>query len=396
MENGIKERKYYIAVALISLFYAGATYMLTAHLFVWNGSDVYAHTDAIVETWLGDGFIPFFQRLPYFGWHALAALFIVLGASPLVAASLTNALLNLITAIISSLIISELARSRTIPVALLVIAPLFVSAIWVPMFNPEVYLGQGSPNVWNNPTYIAIRPFALLTTWLFICAAERAFEDVGQCVLLAVLVVLGVIAKPTFFQALAPAAVVFFLSGKLSGAIWAKPNWRNVLIVFLPAIFLAVVEFAILFFIPSSVPDSNNGGGIALTFFDGWSKYTPNPVISILILLAFPLYSAYVNRGELLSPKSSLSILTLMLVVGLLEVLLVVETGAREGHGNFAWALYGSVFLYWVFSIGLYGEKWRNGSLTNFQKIFGVILIAAHLFSGLYYFMHLLFTTAPF
>ena len=45
------------------------------------------------------------------------------------------------------------------------------SAIYVPFFNIKPYLGQGTPNIWHNPTTICVRPIALLTLLLVALAA---------------------------------------------------------------------------------------------------------------------------------------------------------------------------------------------------------------------------------
>lgn len=389
-------RKYFLAAVALSAAYAFMTYVMSAHLYGWGGSDIQVHTNAIIETWFSEGFAAFFERLPYFGWHLVVWAFLSFGLAPLVAASLANAIFNFSTAYLTMFVVERVVGKKPLVCVLVSFVVLFVSAVWLPFFNPEVYLGQGSPNVWNNPTYFAVRPFALLTTYLFICSAEDGFRSFGRSCILGALVLAGIIAKPTYFQALMPAVCVFFALGRASQSPWGHPCWRNVATIFLPAILFAIVEFVILFFVPSSTVESNNGGGFAFTLFAGWSKYTPNPVISIILLLAFPLYNAYVCKENLFSVKSPYLVLTLMLCVSLLEVLLIVETGAREGHGNFAWALYGSVFLFWVFGLSMYVKKWSKGELLLSQKVVGVALIVCHLISGLYYFLHLLLTAAPY
>lgn len=389
-------KKNFLVGLSVSLAYAFVTYAMSAHLYGWGGSDIQVHTNAIIETWFSEGFFSFFERLPYFGWHLVAWIFLSLGIAPLVAASLADAVFNFATAWLTLFVVKRITGGKPSICILVSFVVLFVSAIWVPFFNPEVYLGQGSPNVWNNPTYFAVRPFALLTTYLFIDSSKDGFSDFKKSCVLGILVLVGIVAKPTYFQALLPAAFLFFVIGKISQAPWGSSNWKNVTVVFLPAVLFAIVEFAILFFIPSPSAESNNGGGFAITLFEGWSKYTPNPVVSIVLLLAFPLYNAYVCREKFISAKSPYLILLLMLCVSLLEVLLIVETGAREGHGNFAWALYGSVFLFWVFGLSGYAKKWLNGGLLFNQKAIGAVLIAGHLISGLYYFLHLLLTTAPY
>ena len=89
-----------------------------------------------------------------------------------------------------------------------------VSAIYVPSFNETPYLGQGSPNPWHNPTTIMVRPIALLVFVIVIGECVRVQRGgfrkgqglrVWKGILIAVLLLLSNLSKPSFVQIFYPA-----------------------------------------------------------------------------------------------------------------------------------------------------------------------------------------------
>ena len=47
-------------------------------------------------------------------------------------------------------------------ICLLTMGIMVLTALYMPWFNREVYLGQSSPTIWHNPTNMAVKPLALL------------------------------------------------------------------------------------------------------------------------------------------------------------------------------------------------------------------------------------------
>jgi hypothetical protein len=92
--------------------------------------------------------------------------------------------------------------------------------------DEKFYFGYVGMNVWHSPTVLAARPFALLT----FAGVLAAFGVQGplrlrQSVPIALVVVLGALAKPSFLIALLPAALLaaacrMFVSGKPVHVRW--------------------------------------------------------------------------------------------------------------------------------------------------------------------------------
>lgn len=381
-----RSKRYWAAGAVLVVLYAVLTYFVVDHIAI-EGSDFYPHTDAITTTLFQRGPISFFARSPYFGFHAVELPFILLGLSVSQASAFACAIFNALTAVVVLLFVSKLTDPDA-PIALplgLSAVLLFVSAIWVPSFNPEVYIGQGSPTIWHNPTYYAIKPFALLTIGLFIKLTNESFESKRDCIWLSVLIFVGIIMKPVFFQCFFPAVLVVYVIRRLTGiGMSARSLW-----VFLPSILLGCIVVFLMFF-RHSPTSGEDEGGIALSFFGGWSKATPNPWVSMLLLYAFPLYAVAVNWRDFLSIRSSKFIVLLTTAFGWLEYMLIVETGPRAAHGNFGWGTCISLFLLWVYALPAFANNTLKRDRPWPVLAIGWGLVGWHLVSGLYYVYHLL------
>ena len=86
------------------------------------------------------------------------------------------------------------------------------AAIYVPFFNKTPYLGQGSPNVWHNPTTIGVKWAALLVFMLTAAeltrlVRERFEKDLRPvpAVVIALLMVVCNLYKPSLVMVYYPA-----------------------------------------------------------------------------------------------------------------------------------------------------------------------------------------------
>ena len=101
-----------------------------------------------------------------------------------IAAGIVSGLLVVLT-----YVIAYFAIRRTVPglesheAAGLDLVLHLVGPIYAWFFNKTPYLGQGSPNIWHNPTTIAVRPIALLTfvlvSSMLIRARREDFEKIS-------------------------------------------------------------------------------------------------------------------------------------------------------------------------------------------------------------------------
>ncbi len=379
----------YACLAIVVIIYAYVTYRISSRLALHPMSDMNAHARSVAEIWLNasnGGFERFFSETSYPGWHALVAIFLVCGLSVAQAAGVACALFACLTALIvwyvARIIIGEHAGWLALGIMVVL---LFVTAIYLPWYSDSVYMGQGSPTVWHNPTYDAVKPFALAASAVLFCMIRDRSASVGSYVAFALITLLCLMLKPSFFQVQAPAVFLYLLVDVCVNRDWRFV--RNVALSFVPAIFYMAVPLWIMLF-----SSSGGGEGIGLCFFQVYGAYNSNVLVSILLLLAFPLFATIVLRKEIFSTTSPYLFLFLMLVIGFCEYSFVMENGERMYHGNFAWGYYLAVFLYWAFVLPLFAKRaFVDGRLSRWMVVIGCMLVVAHLLSGVIYCSQFLF-----
>ena len=267
-------------------------------------------------------------------------------------------------------------------------------AIFVPFFNKTPYLGQGSPNIWHNPTTITVRPIALLVFLLVssivMKAREEEFENgipVGRAILTGFLLVLSCFAKPSFVQVFYPAIFTLMVIWLI---MFKGKNLRNaiqLMLMCLPSLAVMILQFVIAFYSGHS-----NSGGITIAPFAVAGARTPSIAISMMLLLAFPLLMVILTaiRKELTWGDA---LAWLMLLWGTIWRLLLAEKGERMYHGNFTWGYMLAVYLVWYTAVRSYLKLYFSEQMTGNKRGVGFVLATAvlvlHLVSGLYYLIYL-------
>lgn len=373
----------YALLAVVVVAYAYIAYRISSRLALNPMSDMNAHVRGIAEIWLDPsqgGFGRFFSETSYPGWHAIAAVFLLGGFSLAQAAGAACALFACVTALaiwaVARIVIG--GRSGWWELGVTVVL-LFVTAIYLPWYNDSIYMGQGSPTVWHNPTYVAVKPFALMSCAVLFCMIRDRRAAFGPCLAFGFITLLCLLLKPSFFQVQAPAVFLYLL---VDGCVNRDRRFvRNVALSFVPAVLYMSVPLWIMLF-----SSSGGGEGVGLCFFQVYGAFNSNVLVSIVLLLAFPLFATIVLRKDVFSASSPFLFLFLMLVVGFCEYSFVMENGERMYHGNFAWGYYLAVFLYWAFILPRFVKRsFKDKDLPRAVVVIGCVLVAAHFLSGALY-----------
>lgn len=385
---------FWVTLAGVALVYAACAGALTYRLSGNELADIVGHMNAVDTYWVQGSFAQFLEQVPYPGWHAVVRSLLFCGLSLRWAAAFACAAFALIAAIVTGYIawnvigsgkkFSASNKRRFALTIMTTIALLFVGAIYISVYNPAPYYGQGSPNIWHNPTYIAIKPIALISCYLLYIMLRRRQAKTGMCVAYAVLTVVGLALKPSFFQVQAPAVFLFLI---IDFAL--NRDWRfdvRIALAFVPAVVCMLLQFWQMFY-----SSTGGGAGISLQPFFTYELTAPNVVISILLLLAFPLYTTIVLRRDLITRRSPYLVFFIMLVIGFLEFSLFAENGFRATHGNFGWGYFLAVALYWTFMLPLFVKRaFVEKVFSQGVVIAGVGLVATHFLSGVIYYAMLL------
>ena len=382
---------FYLCIFLFSVF-------LTSHQFdsINHGSKEYrsdfnVHLNSAMAYYDEDS-----SYLPHPVWHVMVNKMSNITLSPTMAGSLITALLVVIWAYIihqlchfyfnrhggnspqappQNTLLSD-GRNIAIITATLVIGP-----VYLPFFNPYIILGQGSPNLWHNPTLLAVKPFALAAIF-FSIMYMREGKWVNY-VAAAGLLTLSMFAKPSFAIAFIPA---------LGFYIVARNYWQWPRVIFglsMLGLFIAVSLYQYINFYTASegVTNASGGGNIIIDWFNLWSMISPNVFVSIIIALAFPL--AFLILTPKLHLKDDFLVLSWIMIIGsILTFGMIAEGGAHYQDGNFAWGYSLSMSILYVFSLIKYARHCQELSRLK-NAILGSLLVY-QLGVGIYYSQKLL------
>ncbi len=404
MDKNKKSYMWSLGITCTVIFYM--TYILTDRLMNRGGSDLAVHTYNASELAFSDPF-PFFRRFTYPVYHVLTALLNrFFGISMRDCGVLVVTIFAVMTTVVTYTILRNFLKETYSDSAIcaIVFVLTYVTAIYFPWYNREVYRGQSSPNIWHSPTQAVVKAAALLAIFLYVkyyYDYQGIMKDNSKKTLylwglnkrrgvFSLLLFYTVLVKPSFLQGFLPAVCIFLIIELVSsrGKVFPFCVWSGMM--FLPSCLYLLYQFLFYY----SDGSAYNRGGVVFTFFGFVGNSAPNILISSILLYAFPLFCIlFVARKEIFTDKY-LMLIVLFAVVSFCESACMAE-GLGNSAGNFSWAKQLSVYFLWVIAVIKYFQK-KNLASDFFwgraKWIFriGDILLAAHFVSGIYYYIVLL------
>ena len=405
--RGLRRRRGFDVAALIAcLLVMAGSMVIYLREFGYQNTDLFIHATIASEFDFTD-LHSITCRLSYPMWHLIVSALYQLGMPLNLAAAGVCALCKGLTFCLVHALVSAMAGEKTNRgLALgLSLFLMIVTGVLIPSVTDAVYRGVGSPTVWHNPTQqIVTAAMMLVMPWLAHCwyafesrltRGERQialpWRDVA---VLAVLCMGSVACKPTFMQALLPAAFVMFLAE----LIRRPGEWRyfgQIVLAFVPSagyFLLSYLDYT------GVVVEFTSGVEIGVTAESAWVA-----VRNTLMMSACPLMAVIACRRKGLFKDRLLVLALLMTLFSVLEAMAFRETGMRAGHGNFTWAANSSSFFLWVVMTGVclrcVQSDLQAGVMTLKRKLgYAAVagLFAWHAFSAVYYLWYLLSTENAF
>lgn len=256
---------------------------------------------------------------------------------------------------------------------------LVASHIFIFTLEPlNLYYNYLVPISYHNPTQQLNKFFAISIFFLYgIVFLERAHVQRRGALLAALgaLCVLSAVAKPSFLIAFLP------ISGLLAGADFFRARWQRVFDysfgVGIPSAAILAWQFWMTY---------NNGvSGIEFEPFAIFADPTQY-IVTLPLTLAFPI-AALVLHWSYAKRTPTLLLAWAFLGLGLVYTLLLVETGDRRMHGNFAWTAQTGAFLVYVESL-LLMMKART-FLGSFNPIVMTIFLVHVIFGFVFAFVNM-------
>ncbi|MEG0511409.1 MAG: hypothetical protein RR653_01690 [Clostridia bacterium] len=396
---------------------AALALLLTLSLLIYLREFQYDYSDFRIHAFIAADFNfadlhTITSRLSYPLWHLCVSVLYKIGLPLAWAASSVSAIFKGLTLLLCYGILNQSTHKKLKPwlLTLASVALVLVTGLCLPWFNPTVYRSTGSPigspNVWHNPTQQAVTVAMLLCVpYLVHCwrEYERLQPTLGKRVMLpwrkvlmlAFLLMLSLACKPTFMQALLPAAFAMFLVEWIRH----KQDWRyfgQIILAFLPAAAYFLLQYL---YYTGVVVEYTSGVSIGITL-----ESMTMAVRNALLQCAFPLLALVCCYRKGMFKDRLLVLAVLMLAFSVLEAMAFRETGLRQGHGNFTWATNSSAFFLWVVMLGVYMNTLREDFATSAQGTTPVaalrkvgygacaLLLLWHVASGVVYLIYL-FTT---
>lgn len=269
----------------------------------------------------------------------------------------------------------------------------FVSMVYPPtgIYLPGIkykYLGVFTANPFHNATYMAARPFAILTFFKYadlipLYEQKNAWKEHGKdYILFSIYLLLATMTKPSFTIVLVGGAGILMLWRMIRSGFrnFVPTVWLGV--CFLPTFADLLYQFRGVF-----VPQEGQEGGIGFTFGHVWMQYCGNLPLAIGLAIGFPILVLLLNYKEL-RRDSGYRFSWQIYGMSFLMAFCLYEKGFREMDFNFSWGyMYGIFFAF----VGALQVLLRATVKADTKKKKGLIAVQWlaylwHLVCGLYYF----------
>ena len=376
-----------------------ASYFISYKLAIQaTSSDLYAHIGLAEKFFIGDykTATPFF----YYIWGIFNS---ILGMERGVAGAYTYTLFCVLNVLSIYFIVKLFLKDKISEIqrCIIVLFMSFIGPLYVQGFSERYYLGQWSFNVWHNPTNTAVKFAFILGLFLFIYSfdidekkkinifgvymKEKTFFNF----IIGVITFISTFIKPSFFQVFAPTILIVYLIDLIRTRKSIMYYIKNGL-TFLPSVAVIVYQTFILF-----LGEDTIRGGLVVSFFDVWSYYSPNVLVSVLITITFPIFVIILYRKSIMKDFKFM-IAIIFYIVSALEGALLAETLGTYS-ANLMWGMclgIGAIFLYSVFKFVDYclENKDSNKKIVNFNIFIGYTLCSLHFLWGVWYYFQILLT----
>ncbi len=255
---------------------------------------------------------------------------------------------------------------------------------FVGTFRYEVILNF---NVYHNPTYIAMKPFAILSVYYFLTFIKTYHTkriSVKQWLIFTGLMLLTTAFKPNFIVGFSLAVlcvlIIDFFRHKGKNIL----NYIIVGTAVLPSIGLTLFQQSKVF---------DNSSHLRIGFMTALNAMNQYSLITIFLSMVFPLaILAYCFRDVVKDKFYAFGVL--QMVTNLAITFFVYEDGWRLNHGNFLWSSYFAVGIFCAVSMYKHNklvEQNNKGAVIITSAILG-----AHVMGWVNYVFDLLNGGRPF
>lgn len=239
---------------------------------------------------------------------------------------------------------------------------------YIPHFGELYYRGMLNFNVYHNPTYIMMKPFAIFSVWFFFRLLNRYAEKgikVYEWFVFSGLMLLTTFFKPNFMIgfSISMLIVLIFDFFRHKGKIILRCIALGTTVF--PSVALMVYQQATLF---------NANSQLKIGFMTGLRAMAYRTEFTIPLSLVFPVIILIFAFRDLFKDRYY-TFGWLHMLVNLSITLFVYETGHRLPHGNFIWSSFFALGILFIVSLVKYeklARQRRIGALALSSGALGV------------------------
>jgi len=255
---------------------------------------------------------------------------------------------------------------------------LFIFCLPLPGFN--WYIGQFPPNIWHNSTSIMLVPFAIALFYYSSCFLDK--PDGKLLKPIAILVVLNLLIKPSFFFVFAPvfSLLCLYWYGLSRHTVYAG------LTVLLGTCIMSIQYYGLYYYHDPIYDELTLGSdaSVKVGWLHVWSDFSPNIILSIVNSLLIPIVFL-IGYPSTIKSDRRIQYALCLLVTGLLIFAIFYETGGREFHGNFFWqAIIANFMLHLVVLTAFLKLKIKNPQFSKYDYFLVTIFILEFIVGILY------------
>ncbi len=280
---------------------------------------------------------------------------------------------------------------------LVAIGVLFTSNVYIPSFFPHLYNHYTTVSQpWHNTTYICMRVLSVFVLILFFEIYEKVKSGkfpIVQGILFCVILTLCNSAKPNFFLAFAPMALIAFIY------LFIREKGKNILnllkwgVCFLLSMPIIYYMSQIVYSTESGSEEGSSAGLTISTeaFMDFFAGDNGAALIFELSNLLFPLFVFIVLLVCAIQKKTEFSRIVwgfVLYITAHMEQLLLVDGDKRADDGNYAWGVYNAGILLTLICITEWIRAYKKGQIHNKPLYFtGLVLFVLQSVCGIIYFV---------
>lgn len=265
-------------------------------------------------------------------------------------------------------------KEITLSDLLIIFSLIIISSL--PFKNGNLYLPQGSPNVYHNPTYIFLRPFSLVSFFNFYLLSKNETDSKNiNFIIFSIATLLSTYSKPSF-------SLPFLCSAGILVAIsLLKNRFKNIkygikmFVSVLPTLILMIYQYLSVNTFGILNTSIRFGTFLNLSFSDS--------IIASFCALLYPIISSIYILKHVKNTKYLQIIAWSYMFISWLQYYFLYQTNFN--NGDYAWGYFqGLFFIYYINTITLLS----NGLLIKIKIVY-ILFIMQTLFGIIYFLIYL-------